>query len=127
MKPKILVTRKLSDGAEEKLKNFFEVTFNLNDEPIANDDLIKMANEYDGFISTGFDKIGEEFFKDLNGKLKIIAQVGVGYDNISVKSAKDKKIKVTNTPNVLNEAVAETTILLILAASRMIGEAYNLV
>ena len=127
MKPKILVTRKLSDGAEEKLKNFFEVTFNLNDEPIANDDLIKMANEYDGFISTGFDKIGEEFFKDLNGKLKIIAQVGVGYDNISVKSAKDKKIKVTNTPNVLNEAVAETTILLILAASRRIGEAYNLV
>ena len=127
MKPKILVTRKLSDGAEEKLKNFFEVTLNLNDEPIANDDLIKMANEYDGFISTGFDKIGEEFFKDLNGKLKIIAQVGVGYDNISVKSAKDKKIKVTNTPNVLNEAVAETTILLILAASRRIGEAYNLV
>ena len=127
MKPKILVTRKLSDGAEEKLKNFFEVTFNLNDEPIANDDLIKMANEYDGFISTGFDKIGEEFFKDLNGKLKIIAQVGVGYDNISVKSAKDKNIKVTNTPNVLNEAVAETTILLILAASRRIGEAYNLV
>ena len=127
MKPKILVTRKLSDEAEEKLKNFFEVTFNLNDEPIANDDLIKMANEYDGCISTGFDKIGEDFFKNLNGKLKIIAQVGVGYDNISVKSAKDKNIKVTNTPNVLNEAVAETTILLILAASRRIGEAYNLV
>ena len=127
MKPKILVTRKLSDGAEEKLKNFFEVTLSLNDEPIANDDLIKMANEYDGFISTGFDKIGEDFFKNLNGKLKIIAQVGVGYDNISVKSAKDKNIKVTNTPNVLNEAVAETTILLILAASRRIGEAYNLV
>ena len=127
MKPKILVTRKLSDLAEEKLKNSFEATLNPKDEPIPNADLIKMANEYDGFISTGFDKIGEEFFKDLNGKLKIIAQVGVGYDNISVKSAKDKKIKVTNTPNVLNEAVAETTILLILAASRRIGEAYNLV
>jgi glyoxylate reductase len=95
--------------------------------PIPNTDLVKMANEYDGFISTGFDKIGEDFFKDLNGKLKIIAQVGVGYDNISVKSAESKKIKVTNTPNVLNEAVAETTILLILAASRRIGEAYNLV
>ena len=127
MKPKILVTRKLSDGAEEKLKNSFDVTLNLKDEPIQSADLIKMANEYDGFISTGFDKIGEDFFKDLNGKLKIIAQVGVGYDNISVKSAESKKIKVTNTPNVLNEAVAETTILLILAASRRIGEAYNLV
>ena len=127
MKPKILVTRKLSDGAEEKLKTNFDVTLNLNDEPIPNNELIKMANQYDGFISTGFDKIGEDFFKDLNGKLKIIAQVGVGYDNISVKSAEIKKIKVTNTPNVLNEAVAETTILLILAASRRIGEAYNLV
>src|SRR6056300_1472351 len=127
MKPKILVTRKLSDGAEEKLKKNFVVTLNLKDEPIPNNDLVKMANEYDGFISTGFDKIGEDFFKDLNGKLKIIAQVGVGYDNISVKSAESKKIKITNTPNVLNEAVAETTILLILAASRRIGEAYNLV
>jgi len=127
MKPKILVTRKLSDGAEEKLKTNFDVTLNLNDEPIPNNELIKMANQYDGFISTGFDKIGEDFFKDLNGKLKIIAQVGVGYDNISVKSAESKKIKVTNTPNVLNEAVAETTILLILAASRRVGEAYNLV
>ena len=78
-------------------------------------------------ISTGFDKIGENFFNNLDGKLKIIAQVGVGYDNISINSALEKNIKVTNTPNVLNEAVAELTILLILAASRRIGEAYNLV
>src|SRR5210317_766235 len=94
MKPKILVTRKLSDGAEEKLKKNFDVTLNLKDEPIPNNELVKLANEYDGFISTGFDKIGEDFFKDLNGKLKIIAQVGVGYDNISVKSAESKKIKL---------------------------------
>ena len=59
MKAKILVTRKLSDGAEEKLKKNFDVTLNLKDEPILNSELIKMANEYDGFISTGFDKIGE--------------------------------------------------------------------
>ena len=127
MKPKILVTRKLSDTAEEKLKKDFDVTLNPKDEPIPNNEIIKMANEYDGFISTGFDKISEEFFKDLNGKLKIIAQVGVGYDNISIKSAQNKNIKITNTPDVLNEAVAETTILLILAVSRRVGEAYNLV
>ena len=125
--PKILVSRKISDLAEEKLKNEFDVTLNLKDEPIPETELIKIINDYDGMISTGFDKIGENFFSNLNGKLKIIAQVGVGYDNISIKSAEQKKIKVTNTPNVLNEAVAETTILLILAASRRIGEAYNLV
>ena len=125
--PKILVSRKISDLAEEKLKNEFDVTLNLKDEPIPETELIKIINDYDGMISTGFDKIGENLFSNLNGKLKIIAQVGVGYDNISIKSAEQKKIKVTNTPNVLNEAVAETTILLILAASRRIGEAYNLV
>ncbi len=127
MKPKILVSRKISDLAEEKLQKEFEVNLNPKDEPIPESELIKIVNDYDGMISTGFDKIGENFFKNLNGKLKIIAQVGVGYDNISIKSAEEKKIKVTNTPDVLNEAVAETTILLILAASRRIGEAYNLV
>ena len=125
--PKILVSRKISDLAEEKHKKEFDVTLHLKDEPIPEDELIKIINEYDGMISTGFDKISENFFNNLNGKLKIIAQVGVGYDNISIKSAEQKKIKVTNTPNVLNEAVAETTILLILAASRRVGEAYNLV
>ena len=127
MKPKILVSRKISDLAEEKLQKEFDVTLNPKDEPIPESELIKIVNNYDGMISTGFDKIGENFFNNLNGKLKIIAQVGVGYDNILIKSAEEKKIKVTNTPNVLNEAVAETTILLILAASRRIGEAYNLV
>ena len=127
MKPKILVSRKISDLAEEKLQKEFEVTLNPKDEPIPESELIKLVNNYDGMISTGFDKISENFFNNLNGKLKIIAQVGVGYDNISIKSAEEKKIKVTNTPDVLNEAVAETTILLILAASRRIGEAYNLV
>ena len=127
MKPKIILTRKISDLAEEKLKKEFDITLNLDDQPIPTSELVKLANQYDGMISTGFDKIDDDFFQALNGKLKIIAQVGVGYDNISVKSAEIKKIKVTNKPNVLNEAVAETTILLILAASRRIGEAYNLV
>ena len=47
MKPKILVTRKISDAAEEKLKKEFDVTLNENDQPIPSDQLIKLANEYD--------------------------------------------------------------------------------
>ena len=78
MKPKILVSRKISDLAEEKLQKEFEVTLNPKDEPIPESELIKIVNDYDGMISTGFDKISENFFNNLNGKLKIIAQVGVG-------------------------------------------------
>ena len=127
MKPKILVSRKISDGAEEILKKEFDVTLNLEDKPYNYEELIKLANEYDGIISTSFDKLDKNFFDNLNGKLKIIGHVGVGYDNIHIQSAKEKNIKVSNTPNVLNDAVAEITILLILASSRRIGEAYNLV
>ena len=127
MKPKILVSRKISDLAEEKLQKNFDVTLNPKDEPIPENELIRIVNNYDGLISTIFDQIGERFFNQLNGKLKIISQVGVGFNNISVKLAKIKKVKVTNTPNVLNDAVAELTILLILSTSRRIGEAYNLV
>ena len=127
MKPKILVSRKISDGAEEILKKDFDATLNLEDKPYTYEELIKLSNEYDGLISTSFDKLDKNFFDSLNGKLKIIGHVGVGYDNIHTQSAKEKNIKVSNTPNVLNDAVAEITILLILASSRRIGEAYNLV
>ena len=127
MKPKILVSRKISDGAEEILKQEFDVTLNLNDKPYPYEKLIKLVNNYDGLISTSFDKLDKNFFDSLTGRLKVIGHVGVGYDNINTQSAKEKNIKVSNTPNVLNDAVAEITILLILASSRRIGEAYNLV
>ena len=127
MKPKILVSRKISDEAEEILKQEFDVTLNLNDEPYPYEELIKLVNNYDGLISTSFDKLDKNFFDNLTGRLKVIGHVGVGYDNINTQSAKEKNIKVSNTPNVLNDAVAEITILLILASSRRIGEAYNLV
>ena len=90
MKPKILVSRKISDLAEEKLKKEFEATLNSKDEPIPESELIKIVSDYDGMISTGFDKISENFFNNLNGKLKIIAQVGVGYDSILIKLAEEK-------------------------------------
>ena len=127
MKPKILVSRKISDGAEEILKQEFDVTLNLEDKPYPYEELIKLVNNYDGLISTSFDKLDKNFFDSLTGRLKVIGHVGVGYDNINTQSAKEKNIKVSNTPNVLNDAVAEITILLILASSRRIGEAYNLV
>ena len=127
MKPKILVTRKISNLAEEKLEKEFDVQLNPTDIPIKDDDLFKLANNFDGIISTGWDNLGVNFFEKIESKLKIISQVGVGYDNISISSAQKKKIKITNTPGVLNESVAEITILLILAASRRATEGFNIV
>ena len=127
MKPKILVTRKMTDKAEKKLAENFEVTFNKNDDPIPYEELIKLANQYDGMAVSGWDKFDENFFNNMNGRLKIIATFSVGYDHIDIKSAKEKNIIITNTPNVLNDAVAEITLLLMLATCRKAYEGISLV
>ena len=127
MKPKILVTRKMTDEAEKKLSENFEATFNKNDDPIPYEELIKLANQYDGMAVSGWDKIDENFFNNMKGKLKIIATFSVGYDHIDIKAAKEKNIIITNTPNVLNDAVAEITLLLMLSTCRKAYEGINLV
>ena len=127
MKPKILVTRKMTDEAEKKLAENFEVTFNNNDDPIPYEELIKLANQYDGMAVSGWDKFDENFFNNMNGRLKIIATFSVGYDHIDIKSAKEKNIIITNTPNVLNDAVTEITLLLMLATCRKAYEGISLV
>ena len=127
MKPKILVTKKMTDEAEKKFAENFEVTFNKNDDPIPYEELIKLANQYDGMAVSGWDKIDENFFNNMNGSLKIIATFSVGYDHIDIKSAKEKNIIITNTPNVLNDAVAEITLLLMLATCRKAYEGISLV
>ena len=127
MKPKILVTRKITDEAENNLAENFDVTFNKNDEPIPYEKLIDLANQYDGLVVSGWDKFDENFFNKMKGKLKIIATFSVGYDHININSAKEKNIVITNTPDVLNDAVAEITIFLMLAACRKAYEGLNLV
>ena len=127
MKPKILVTRKMTDKAEKKLAENFEVTLNKNDDPIPYEELVKLANQYDGMAVSGWDKFDENFFNNMNGRLKIIATFSVGYDHIDIKSAKEKNIIITNTPNVLNDAVAEITLLLMLATCRKAYEGISLV
>ena len=60
-------------------------------------------------------------------KLEIIANFGVGYDSIDTAAAKARNIRVTNTPNVLNDAVAELTIGLMIALARRIPQAHQFV
>tara|TARA_B100000965_G_C19493460_1_gene714103 strand:+ start:151 stop:1122 length:972 start_codon:yes stop_codon:yes gene_type:complete len=127
IKPKILVTRKMTDEAEIKLAENFQATFNKKDEPIPYDELINLANQYDGMIVSGWDTFDSNFFNKMNGRLKIIATFSVGFDHINIKSAKEKNIIITNTPNVLNDAVAEITILLMLATCRKAYEGFKLV
>ncbi|HET9441013.1 MAG TPA: D-glycerate dehydrogenase [Longimicrobiales bacterium] len=84
------------------------------------------VGSYLGIIPTVANRIGPSEIDGLQG-LRIIANYGVGYDNIDVAHARDRGIAVTNTPGVLTSATAELTWALILAVARRIGEGERLV
>ncbi len=118
MKPKIIVTRKLPDSVEEKLKELFLVSFNKNDLSFDRVKLTEAMKQADGILCTVSDKISKEILETSSRRVKIIANFGVGVDNIDLETAKENKIIVTNTPDVLTEATVDIATLLLLSVTR---------
>ena len=80
----------------------------------------------EGLISVLTDKVTPELLAAAD-RLKVVANIAVGYENINVPAARARGITVTNTPDVLTEATAELTWALILAAARRIAEGDRLI
>ena len=118
MKPKIIVTRKLPDRVEEKLKELFLVSLNKNDLSFDREKLMEAMEHADGILCTVSDKITKEIIETSNRRAKIIANFGVGVDNIDLETAKKNEIIVTNTPDVLTEATVDIATLLLLSVTR---------
>ena len=123
MKNKILVTRKLLKENEDKLKELFDVKLNQNDELYSPEKILELSKDCDGILSAITDKFDENLINKLSPSVKIIANFAVGFGNIDIQAAKKKNIIVTNTPEVLDDATADITILLLLGASRKVLEA----
>ena len=119
---KILVTRKLLQLNEDKLKQLYNVKLNSNDELYSQKKLIEMSNGCDGILSALTDKLDEETINKLPKSIKILSNFAVGFGNIDLDAAKKRDIAVTNTPEVLSDATAEIGILLILGACRRASE-----
>ena len=119
---KILVTRKLLQLNEERLKKIYEVKLNSNDELYSQNKLIEMSEGCDGILSALTDKLDEETINKLPTSIKILSNFAVGFGNIDLVAAKKRNIVVTNTPDVLTDATAEIGILLILGACRRASE-----
>jgi len=119
---KIFITRKIQPIAKELLeKEGFKVTVFNKNRPITKEELLKKAKDADAIISLLTEKFDKDVIDQLP-KCKIIANFAVGYNNIDVKYANEKGIIVTNTPDVLTEATAETAVSLILACAKRIPE-----
>ncbi|HZR27088.1 MAG TPA: D-glycerate dehydrogenase [Vicinamibacterales bacterium] len=123
---KLLVTRRLPSSVISKLKAAADVDLYTGETAISADELRARIADVDGLVCLLTDAIDRSVI-DAAPKLKAIANVAVGYNNIDVPYARSKGIVVTNTPDVLTEAVADFTWAMILAITRRISEGERVV
>ena len=121
-KPLVVITRKLPDPVETRMRELFEVEFNPDDRPMTAAELGKAAQRADVLVPTVTDEIDAKVIEQAGEGLKLIANFGNGVDNIDVAAAAKKGITVTNTPNVLTEDTADMTMGLLVAVPRRLVE-----
>jgi glyoxylate reductase len=122
----VLLTRRIPSSVLRTLESACSVDLYDGPPPIAADELVRRLAGKRALISMLTDRVDADVI-DAGSSLSIIANVAVGYDNIDVAHAKRRGIVVTNTPDVLTNAVAEFTWALILSAARRVAEADRLV
>jgi glyoxylate reductase len=121
-KPLVVVTRKLPDSIETRMRELFDARLNLDDTPLTPDQIADAVRSADVLVPTVTDEITEDVLKQPESKLRLIANFGNGVDNIDVIAAHARGITVTNTPKVLTEDTADMTMALILAVPRRLVE-----
>src|ERR1700748_822603 len=121
-KPLVVVTRKLPDSIETRMRELFDARLNLDDTPLSEEQIAEAVRTADVLVPTVTAEITEELLKQPDSKLKMIANFGNGVDNIDVVAAHARGITVTNTPKVLTEDTADMTMALILAVPRRLIE-----
>lgn len=118
---KILVTGNLPGDIMAPLVARHEVVMHTEDRPMASDAILAAIGDKQGLLCMITDPVDRELLAKAP-QLKIVANFGVGFNNIDVAAATDQGIRVTNTPGVLTDATADLTLALILALGRRVVE-----
>jgi glyoxylate reductase len=118
---RVLITGNLSHEVIALIEKDHEVTINLRDRPMTRQEILEKVRGKEGLLSMITDRIDDELMEQAP-ELRMIANYGVGFDHIELASATARGIWVSNTPGVLSDATADTTIALILAVARRVVE-----
>ena len=121
-KPSVIVTRRLPDVIETRMRELFDVRLNADDRPMTQAELVDAVKNCEVLVPTVTDTIDSAVISQAGPQLRLIANYGNGVDNIDVQTALNRGITVTNTPGVLTEDTADMTMALILAVPRRIAE-----
>src|SRR6202521_5438466 len=126
-KPVLLVTRRLPPAVEGRAERDYDARLNPEDAPRTGADILRLARGAPAILCCPAERVDEHTIAALPDSVRVIATFSVGYDHIAVEAAAARGIAVCNTPGVLSQATAETSMLLILAAARRAGEGDRLV
>lgn len=118
---KVFVTRSLPPLGLKMLRDKCEVEVNPHDRVLTKGEILKGVKDSDSLVCLLTDAIDKDII-DAGGKLKIISNYAVGYNNIDFSYATEKGIIVTNTPGVLSETTADLAFSLLVASARRIPE-----
>jgi glyoxylate reductase len=124
---RVVVTGRVPDAAIEKLRAEHEVDAWTGSESIGREELLRRVAGADAVVSLLTERIDAELLDAAGPRLKVVANVAVGYDNIDVPACTERGIVATNTPGVLTEATADIAFGLILMATRRLGEGERLI
>jgi glyoxylate reductase len=120
MKPRVLITRPVQQAAIDEVSKHCEVLVHTLDEPMPAEQLVKAMRDVDAVMPCGL-RVGEDAIASAS-KLRVVANIGAGYDNVDVEACTRRRIVVTNTPDVLTETTADLAFALILATARRVVE-----
>jgi glyoxylate reductase len=120
-KPKVLATRPLFPAAQEILNAGCEVEYWTKPERISKDELLRRIKDKEGLVCLLTEKVNMELL-GAAPKLRIAANVAVGFDNIDVDACSKRGVVATNTPGVLDETTADFAWTLMMAVARRLVE-----
>jgi glyoxylate reductase len=121
--PRVLVTRHLPAGCLDPLEGVAEIVLRSEDVRYTKDELIEAVADVDAIVCLITDRIDADVLAAGAGRLRVVANVAVGYDNIDVEAATAAGVLVCNTPGILDDTTADLAFALLLAASRLMSTA----
>jgi glyoxylate reductase len=119
---RFVVTRRIPEPALELLREAGELWVSEHDRPLDTAELHEAVRDATAVLTLLHDRVDGEFLDAAGPQLRCVANVAVGYDNVDVDAATQRKVLVTNTPAVLTEATADLAFALILMSTRRLGE-----
>ena len=122
-KPKVFITRRIPDPGLNMIYEECEVDLWDKDLPPTKDEMLQHVPGVDGLLTLLSDPIDAEIIQAAGDNLKVISNYAVGFNNIDVQEATQRKIAVGNTPGVLTDATADFAFALMMSAGRRVVEA----